>query len=134
MDSEMDESFLKAMAIPEIITQKLADFLRDCIRASAASTPGGQMYSASQNLELLLKLFARSENVRILDLVADAITDLKPEPTGYPLDDAIMRAAQLGSRYLVERSCHDNAARGRARKREAEFLDAIERIEKERSR
>jgi len=40
-----------------------------------------------------------------------------------------LRAAQKSIQMIVERSCHDNAARGRANRREDEFVSAVRDIE-----
>jgi len=132
MEEDFQERFLKANANVDYMAQTLADVLRNCIRASVASNPSSQTYEAAKNFEMLLKLIVRSEGVRIYELLEKAIEDITVEPRPDSVDGAITHAAQMGMRFLVEQSCHDNAARGRAGKRRSEFLDAIKCIEEAR--
>ena len=66
------------------------------------------------------------------ELIQKAIGNLVVGEQRDPVDEATVYAAQMGLRYLVEKSCDDNAARGRASRREEEFRSAVGRIDEAR--
>ncbi len=108
--------------------------IRHCMR-SIASSDGGryQTHEALQDFMALQKLISYSDGVKGYELFDKALAELRPT-TEDDLDRAILSAAKTGVQLIVERSCPDTAARGRASKREDKFLLALERIEAARER
>jgi hypothetical protein len=140
MDEDWNERFLKANANVDFMATRLADCLRNCMRAVAAGDPTSPRYRAVEDFDMLLKLIVRSEGVPLHELFEKAIDELRPERLSldqlssewraeYCYERSIMSAAESGLQFLVESSCADNAARGRASRRESDFLSAIRRIE-----
>ncbi|MBI1650125.1 hypothetical protein [Hyphomicrobium sulfonivorans] len=126
---DFGERFLKANANVDYMASVLAQMLRNCMRASASQDPAGQTYEAMQNYMTLQKLVGYSEGVKAYELFEKAIAELRIDEQNNRVDAAIVHAAKMGLRVLVEKSCYDGAAGGRASRREDEFLNAIERIE-----
>jgi len=132
--------FLKANANHDYMAGVLADCIRHCMRGVAAGDPSSPAYKATQEFEKLLKLMRHADGVYLYKLFADAIDEVRPKQpklggdwrASKYFDHTVMRAAQDGIQFVVESSCGDNAARGRASKRESNFLDAMRRIEEAR--
>jgi len=131
-EDDLGERFIELNANADFMAARLADFLRNCMRAAAASDPSGPVARASEDFRFLLRLLAKSQSASAYELISKAVEDLAVEERGDSLDGAVIYAAQMGMRFLVETSCADNAARGRASRRQTEFLDAIKRIEEAR--
>jgi hypothetical protein len=130
MDDDFHERFLKANANPDFMAQQLADLLRNCVRAAAAtSDPTSQTYRASETLKFLIQLMSRAESIQPFELVEKAVGQITVDGDDDPVNEAVIHAAKMGTRFLVEESCDDNAARGRAAKRRDEFLQAIKWVE-----
>ncbi len=120
------KAFLIANANPEFIASKFADMMREMMRAFAAGTGSSGGYRAAQNLKFILDLLAHAEElIRPDDVIYLALDNLRGphEPDKEP--DTAVEAARTGLRFLVERSCYDNAARGRTRQRLESFEAAI---------
>ena len=134
-DEDFGEQFLQANANVDCMAHKLADCLRNCMRAVATNDPSSAAFNATQEFDLFLKLLVRSEGVRLGILFDKAIEAIRPVQPDFTSElsaydeyaQSIMQAAQDGIRYLVENSCGDNAARGRTSQRKSDFLSAIKR-------
>ncbi|HEY4249967.1 MAG TPA: hypothetical protein VGM87_02140 [Roseomonas sp.] len=127
-EDDFGERFIELNANVEFMSDHLADFLRNCMRAAAATDPSAAVGRATQEFAFLLRLLAKAQSPNLHDLVSRAVKDLTVQERGDVFTEAVIRSAEKGVRFLVESSCIDNAARGRASRREQEFLDAIERI------
>lgn len=138
--NDAEERFLKANANADFMANRLAECLRNCMRAVAGGDSSSGVYRAAQDFDILLKLLVHSEGVRLSELFGKAIEEIKPSPlqisgewlASKDYDHAIISAAQSGLQLLVESSCADNAARGRASQRERSFLQSIKDIEEAR--
>lgn len=121
-----EERYLRLNANLDYMAGRLADCLRHCMRAVAAATGDSALarQRAIADFVLLVQLMERSEGVRMGDIFEAAIKEFRE------VDDdnfATVRAARSGLQFLVELSCSDGFARGRASQRERDFLAAIER-------
>lgn len=133
MDEDFHERFLKGNANSEFMAYRLSDLVRSLVRATAAnSDPASQVYQASETLKFLIELMSHADGIQPYEIVHKAAEDLHVEEGRDPVDEAILHAAKMGARYLIEMSCSDNAARGRASKRRDEFLTAVKWIEEAR--
>jgi hypothetical protein len=121
--SEYGELFLQANANAEYISAKFADVLRDMMRAFAADDPAVAAGRAATNLSMMFQLIQRSpEPVSAYLLCMSAAEDLQENwPDHTQQEDPWAIAARSGLKMLVEQSCFDNAARGRASKRRDAF-------------
>ncbi len=136
-EESLGEQFLGANANVEYMAHKLADCLRNSMRAVAAGNPASASFRAVQDFDMVLKLLVRSKGVSLHDLFDKAIEEIRPKPFDPAVDEPLYRyrenrircAAQSAIQMVVERSCDDNAAHGRANRREAEFLNAVREIE-----
>lgn len=123
-----DEAFLRANADIDYMSGRLADLIRNCMRSIAAADSGRRTYQALEDFQALLTLIRYSDGVSGHQLFTQAIDELRPEPRD-TLDRAILDAAKCGIQFLIEMSCSDNAAGGRASTRRMKFLDSLKRIE-----
>ncbi len=136
-DDDLGEQFLQANSNVDYMASHLADCLRNCMRAVAATEPSSATYKAVQDFDMLLKLLVRSKGIRFGELFDKAIAELRPEraePTGEGsayryYEHTILTAAETGLQLLVESSCADNAAKGRTSSRRSDFLSAIKSID-----
>lgn len=136
-----EDRFYKANANNEYMAAVLADCIRNCMLGVASSgEPSSAAYKAAQDFLQLIKLMKHVENVPLTGLFSDAIDEIRPlrtddifkEPehaASRYFDWTISHAAMTGIQFVVESSCHDNAAKGRASKRQSNFLDALRSIE-----
>jgi hypothetical protein len=128
-----EEALLRANATPDNIAVELADVLRDLMRAVAANDSGGGVYRAATRMSRAMELIEHCpERLSWSRLLKDAVEDIRDAGRIDELDEPVIWAARAGLRYLVEQSCDDNAARGRASQRETAFLDEIAAIERRR--
>jgi len=139
---------LKANATEDYMAEVLADCIRNCMRGVASGDSSSAVFRASQDFAKLIKLIKYTETrVSVMQLFADAIDEIRPncmEDIGNKdtfferyVDISIFSAASSGIQYIVERSCADNAAKGRASRRKSEFLGSLRHIkeaQEERSR
>jgi hypothetical protein len=145
MDEDWHESFLKANANLDYMANRLADCLRNCMRAVAAGDAASPCYRAVRDFEVLLKLIVRSDGVPLYALFEKAIDELRRKSDDLSRDEvssewradryyerSIVGAAESGLQFLVESSCMDNAAGGRASTRKRNFLLAIKNVEEAR--
>jgi hypothetical protein len=128
MDRDDDE-FLKVNANADYIAYQLAEMIRNCMRATASQDPTGQTYRAMKNFNAVQRLIGYAGPVKGLDVFEKALSQLRV--TCREEDDtdaAILNAAKAGVQMLTDMSCSDDAARSRARKRQYDFVAALERV------
>lgn len=125
--SEYGERFLQANANPDYIAAQFADVLRDMMRAFAADDPAVAAHRASSHLSMMMQLVQRaSDPINAYSLCLKAAEDLNENRSDDPRrEDPWAVAARSGLKMLVEQSCFDNAARGRASKRQDAFARDI---------
>lgn len=130
----LHDRFVKANANLEYISYQFADVLRNLIRASVAGDPRSALYNAAEKMNFVAELLSKTEEkFGFHTLFTNALQHVRKEnDRESPIKDAIIRAAKSGVQFLVERSCDDNAARGRASRRQDEFLNAIHWLQQER--
>ena len=125
--SEYGEQFLQANANIESIAANFADALRDMMRAFAADDPTAAASRASSHVSLMLALIKRAPEplnaYSLCRLAAENLQENGSDDTRS--DDPWAIAARSGLKMLVEQSCFDNAARGRASKRQEAFARDI---------
>jgi len=63
MDRDDDE-FLKVNANADYMAERLAEMIRNCMRAAVSGDPDSQTYKALQNFQALQKLIGFSDGVR----------------------------------------------------------------------
>lgn len=128
------ESFLRANANLDFISYQFADVIRNLMRATAAGDPSSTIYKAAEKMNFVADLLSRTdEKFGFYHVFEKAVSDLRNDDDRESnVETAIVAAAKDGVKFLVERSCDDNAARGRASRRRQEFLSAIRWIEEER--
>ena len=124
----MDRDVDRLNANVDYMASQLADMIRSCMRSSASSEGNSRTYQALEKFQLLLKLIGYSEGIKGYELFEKALEEFKYE-TDDEIDRAILRAAKTGMQYLIELSCSDPAAGGRASKRQYAFLDALKCID-----
>ena len=140
----LEVRFLKANANKEYMAGVLADCIRNCMRGVAAGEPSSAAYKASQDFLSLIKLLKYAETgVPLMQLFVDAIDEIRPTRTDdignaetfaeRYFESSILSSAQSGIQFIIERSCHDGAAKGRASRRESDFLSSLRRIEEART-
>ncbi|EZP66164.1 hypothetical protein BV96_04587 [Sphingomonas paucimobilis] len=127
MDSEdFREAFLQANARPEFISSEFADVIRYLMRAVSADDGNGPIYQASEKMKFVADLLQRCPDpVSWYGMFSDAVEEIQNSIPDDPDDRRYVHAAKRGTKYLVELSATDNAARGRAARRLDEFRDAI---------
>ncbi len=139
-----EDRFFKANANNEYIAGVLADCIRNCMRGIASGDPSSAAYKASQDFLSLIKLLKYAENgVPLMQLFLDAIDEIRPSGTDdignqetfaqRYYESSIIIAAQSGIQLVVESSCHDRAAKGRASRRERDFLGSLRDIDEART-
>jgi len=125
-DEDFGEAFLKANARPEFIASELADVIRYLMRAVSADDVSGPIYQASEKMNFVADLLQRCPDpVSWYGMFSDAVEEIQNCIPDDPDDRRYVYAAKRGTKYLVELSATDNAARGRAARRLDEFRDAI---------
>ncbi|RWL85672.1 MAG: hypothetical protein EOR67_21625 [Mesorhizobium sp.] len=128
------ESFLRANANLDFISYQFADVVRNLMRAAASSDPSSAVYKAAEKMNFVADLLSRTEEkfgfYHVFEKAITELTDSTEQERG--VETAIVAAAKDGMKFLVERSCDDNAARGRTSRRRQEFLSSIRWIEEER--
>jgi len=132
-----EEDFLKANANTDYMAARLADCLRDCMRAVAADSPDSRRYYAVQNFSMLIRQLKHWENPNLHELFAKAIDHLRPlhppwDDPRHAVERAYIVAAEHGIKFLTELTSRDTAARGRTSRRQSEFMDAIKWIDEAR--
>ncbi|HZS85359.1 MAG TPA: hypothetical protein VFA50_20995 [Stellaceae bacterium] len=128
--SNFRDEFLKANANLDFIGSQFADVLRDLMRAVSSDDPTDGAYRAAKKMDFVADLLSRcEEKFGFRHMFLKALEEFRDDPEWDTVEHATVHAAQRGIKYLVERSCSDHAARGRASKREHEFLSAIKEIE-----
>lgn len=133
-DDNFREAFLTANANLEFISSQFADVIRDLMRAAAATEPSAAVYRAAEKMNFVAELLSRAEEkFGFQDIFEKAVLEINFEgEKESSVERAVVAAAEDGVRFLVERSCVDNAARGRTSKRRQDFLQSMKWIEAER--
>lgn len=127
MDGEdFREAFLHANANAEFIADEFADVIRDLMRAVSSDDGGGSVYQASERMKFVVGLLQRCpEPIGWYRMFSEAVEEIQNCIPDDPDDRRYVHAAKRGTKYLVELSATDNAARGRSARRLQEFRDAI---------
>ena len=117
-------SFIKANANKDYICGQFTEVLRDLIRAiSAHSDYSGGLYRSTNQMQYVMKLLKECEDpISWRDLFLNAIEELRPHIDYKEYDAPAISAAMSGMSYLAEVTCLDNAARGRASKKQHNFI------------
>jgi hypothetical protein len=125
------DTFVRGNANLEFISHQFAAVIRNLMRASVASDPQAALHRASEEMNFVAELMSKTEEeFSFHALFARSIKLIKgTNDHDSEVERAIVRAAEQGVKFLVERSCGDNAAAGRASRREDEFLTAIRWID-----
>ena len=122
------ETFLQANANQPFIASQLADVVRYLVRAVSSDDPSGGLYSASEKMNFVCGVISRSsEPLSWYSLFTEAVSKIQEAIPDDPDDRKFIAAAKRGTKYLVESSATDGAARGRASQRLNEFRQAIRR-------
>jgi len=116
MPEDYEKAFLRANAKAPFIGRTLADIVRRLMRASINNV-GSQRHEAADAIKLFLDLVSASEDIRLYDVIDQAIADLAVEREWDSYEADNLRIAEAATRYLLEMSCKDGFARGRASKR-----------------
>ncbi|WP_449042196.1 hypothetical protein [Paracoccus sp. (in: a-proteobacteria)] len=116
MPEDYEKAFLRANAKAPFIGRTLADIVRRVMRASI-NNDGSQRYEAAEAIKLFLDLVSASEDIRLYDVIDQAVADLAVEREWDSYEADNLRIAEAATRYLLEMSCKDGFARGRASKR-----------------
>jgi hypothetical protein len=132
--SDFHERFVAANANLDFIAHEFADVLRNLMRAMAATDPAAATYKAAQHMDFVAELLSKTEEkFGFSALFARTIEILDVDEALSEVDEAIVSAAKSGIKVIVERSCSDGAAQGRASQRRRDFLRDIEGIEEART-
>jgi len=127
------EAFLAANANTNFIAHHAAEVLRNLVRAWASGSNSGGVYNAAEEMKLVSELWERCQDKptfhQLFRRIIEIVSEDEPDGFKHPVEDAILRAAQAGAKFMVERSCDDGAAKARASRREGEFLSAIDYID-----
>jgi hypothetical protein len=133
-DADFRTAFLKANANEEFIGGQFADLLRCLIRALAArqssAVPIGR---AVEHFHEILDLLAHAD--RPIDLrgaVTNAIDEMRRANGHVWRDEDEMNTARSAALFLVEASCWDNAARGRASSRWSDLQSDLRDLDEKR--
>ena len=131
--ADFHQAFLIANTNLDSIADRFSDVLRNLMRAFAAHDPAAATYRAVEQMNLVAELLSKThENIGFYALFTRALECMDKNSERSDIDKAIIDAAKSGLKFLVERSCDDNAARGRSSRRQREFLDDMRRIEEAR--
>jgi hypothetical protein len=124
------EAFLKANANLDFIGAQFADVLRDLMRAVSSNDPTDGAYRAAKKMDFVIDLLSRCDDkFSFYHLFLSALEEFEVDSDEMGVESATVDAAQRGVKFLVERSCTDNAAKGRTSRRRADFLSAIKSID-----
>jgi hypothetical protein len=133
MADDFHEAFLKANANLDFIASQFADVLRNLMRALAAHDPSAATYRAAEQMNFVVQLLSRTDEkfgfFALFGRTVEFMNDKRETPD---VEGAIIEAAKSGVRFLVERSCDDNAATARSSRRRDEFLNAVRYIDEAR--
>lgn len=127
-DDDFHEAFLKANANEPYIADQFSEFIRNILRATASSGHSSQQYYAMERLSHCFELLRHADELNLRILVNEIVESLEVPDDQDDVEGAVVYAAKMGMRVLIEKSCVDNAARARASRRESEFLQANEDI------
>jgi len=111
----------------------LADVIRSILRASISYEEiSNQQFAAEDKVQSFLQKIVKMEKVYLKPLIQAAINDLTVKENSWEnreLEDFYISVAKKGMKYLIEKSCGDRAAVGRAAKGYDNFERAIERLD-----
>ena len=120
------EVFLDANANEPFIAAQLADVIRYLMRAVTSEDPSSGLHSASEKMKFVAELLPRmQEPTSWYRLFTAAVEDIQRGIPDDPDERRFISAAKRGTKYLIESSATDGAARGRASRRLEEFRQAI---------
>jgi len=129
-NENFSEAFTKANANFDFIAAQFADVLRHLMRAVSSDDPTSGAYHAAQSMNFVADLLSKTEEkFGFYHLFLKALEEFRDDSEWGSSEHDIVHAANRGIKYIVERSCSDNAARGRASRRQDEFLTAVKMIE-----
>lgn len=119
------EAFLCANANREFIVGEFADVVRSLVRAFASTESSRAISDAATRMEFVAELLKRcDDHITWYNMFSGAISEIH----GCMPDDRIgggyVHAGRAGTKYLIESSATDGAARGRASRRLQEFQTA----------
>ena len=124
------DQFTRANANLDFIAAQFADVLRNLMRAASSDDPSDGAFRASQQMDFVVELLSKTtEKFGFYHLFMKSIEEFKDDTEWASVEHTEIAAARRGMKYLVERSCSDSAARGRASRRRTEFLSAIKHID-----
>lgn len=121
-------TYQKEKADAEPIVQAFTDMIRSCMRVA---TGGGEAHidKATESWVRAYEAIEKSGEINPFLLINETIKRITPEPTGRADRDALLDAAKMGMRVVVESSCDGPSARARTRKREKDFVRTIDDLE-----
>lgn len=135
---DKQDRILLAPVKPNIV-MVAADVVRDLMRSVAVADPTRPCQRAIENACLLNSLIEHcKEPVSIAEIMSGIVKKLAdiPRPS-HESEEALHHIARAALKYLADLSCIDDAARGRASRRERELESALKsyvEAEKERLR
>lgn len=126
---ESKRKFLRANANSEFIGSRFADLTRDLMRSFASRDGTSGLHDAAQRFAFILDLLGHADAPIVArDVIAAVLDDLRSSDGIKNETDRIIDAARAGLKFLVESSCHDTAANGRASRQRARFGEAVDRM------
>jgi hypothetical protein len=124
------EAFLRANANPDFISHEFADVLRYLIRAWTSQNPTSATYRAAERMDFVTALLAQTEHkMNFYQLFSMALNHMRDDRIHSGIESEVHSTALAGVKMLVEESCQDTAARGRAANRRNNFMDGIKYVE-----
>jgi len=129
-DFDFSGEFTKANANLDYIAAQFADVIRHLMRAISSDDPSSGIYNATRSMNSVAELLSKTEEkFGFYQLFSKALEEFRDDVEWGTSEHDIVHTAHRGIKYIVERSCTDNAARGRASRRRDEFLSATRMIE-----
>lgn len=123
------EAFLQANARNEVIAAEMEDLLRILMRGIASQNPSNNVSKAVDKLLWIIDLAARCDDLRLYNVINDALAGFADVDRSDIVERAYIDAAKDGMMFLVESSASDGFAKGRASKRQSAFLQSLKPIE-----
>ncbi len=117
------------------VGEQLAQVFRCVFRATTALDEGvSQRYDAAGQLRLVLERIHKMEQLnlhQVVDVLVDQLTVEEREWAHHTREDAYISLAKDAVRFLIESSCNDHAARGRASMRLKTLQASVEYLDGE---
>ena len=123
------EASLQANSNQQYIDGQVEYLLRTLMRGVGSQRPSDSAHKAAEQLNHIVELVRRFPDFDLAASLAEAMYGIANFDSEDSYDAVRFGAARSGLMYIAEATAHDNAARGRASKRLADFEMAIKTMD-----